>query len=137
MEPIFLRATSPRKNKEVATPGLAILGKVICGLIGRIRGSLVVRVGTSFFAYAFLLSTISLCRRFTGPVVTVLDGDSIEVLHHRPKRILIAQRKAKLMARRSMARALKDISCLSSSMARSPYEPDSPYHGITVSPRVG
>ena len=43
-----------------------------------------------------------------------------------------ALRKAKSLVRRSITRALNGISCLSSSMARSPYEQDIPCHGINV-----
>jgi endonuclease YncB( thermonuclease family) len=34
------------------------------------------------FLFIFLFSSLTLANDFTGPVVSVLDGDTIEVLHN-------------------------------------------------------
>ncbi len=66
----------------------------------------------------FFLSSFSavLALGFTGPVVSVLDGDTIEVLHNtRPERVRLSgidcPEKGQATARRSITRALNGISC--------------------------
>jgi len=83
---------------------------------------LVLLVTLAFLGAAWLIVQPCLAADYTGKVVAVIDGDTIEVLHHQhPERIRLSgidQRRARPMARRPSRRPLP-----SPSEKKSPFRP--------------